>query len=56
MAIIGWIYASRNIKIKFIYVPYYFLFMNISVFIGFARFVQNKQSVLWEKAGRQKTA
>ena len=56
LAIIGWIYASRNIKIKFVYIPYYFLFMNISVFIGFARFLQNRQTVLWEKAARQKTA
>jgi hypothetical protein len=30
--------------------------MNVSVFIGFARFLQNRQSVLWEKAARQKTA
>ncbi len=56
LAIVGWIYASRNIKIKFVYIPYYFLFMNVSVFIGFARFIQNRQSVLWEKAARQKTA
>ena len=56
LAIIGWIYASRNIKIKFVYIPYYFLFMNISVFTGFGRFLQNKQTVLWEKAARQKTA
>ena len=56
LAIIGWVYASRNIKIKLVYIPYYFLFMNFSVFMGFARFLQNKQSVLWEKAARQKTA
>jgi len=56
LAFIGWIYASRNIKIKFVYIPYYFLFMNISVFIGFARFVQKRQSVLWDKAARQKAA
>ena len=56
LAAVGWLYASRNIKIKFIYIPYYFLFMNISVFIGFARFIQNRQSVLWEKAARQKPA
>ena len=56
LAVIGWVNASRNIKIKFLYVPYYFFFMNASVFLGFARFVRNKQSVLWEKAARQKTA
>jgi biofilm PGA synthesis N-glycosyltransferase PgaC len=56
LAIVGWINASHNIKIKFLFVPYYFLFMNVSVFIGFARFIQRKQSVLWEKAARQKAA
>jgi cellulose synthase/poly-beta-1,6-N-acetylglucosamine synthase-like glycosyltransferase len=56
LAVVGWINASRNIKIKILYVPYYFLFMNISVFLGFARFLGKKQSVLWEKAARQKAA
>jgi len=56
LALVGWINASRNIKIKVLYIPYYFLFMNISVFLGFARFIGRKQSVLWDKATRQKAA
>lgn len=56
LAIVGWIFANRNIKIKVLYIPYYFLFMNVSVFLGFARFVRKNQSVLWEKAARQKAA
>jgi poly-beta-1,6-N-acetyl-D-glucosamine synthase len=56
LAIIGWLFANRNIKLKLLYIPYYFLFMNISVFMGFARFIQKRQTVLWEKAARQKTA
>lgn len=56
MGITGWIYASRNIRLKAVYVPFYFLFMNFSVFIGFSRFLRNKQTVLWEKAARQKVA
>ena len=50
----GWFFANRNIKIKALYIPYYFLFMNISVFWGFKRFLQGRQSVLWEKAAREK--
>ena len=49
----GWIFANRNIRVKALYVPYYFLFMNISVFMGFARFLKGKQSVMWEKSARQ---
>lgn len=56
LAIVGWLYANRNVKLKLLYIPYYFLFMNISVFMGFARFIQKRQTVLWEKAARQKAA
>ncbi len=37
---------------KALYIPYYFLFMNLSVFMGFYRFIRNKQTALWEKAAR----
>jgi biofilm PGA synthesis N-glycosyltransferase PgaC len=50
----GWFFANRDIKIKALYVPYYFLFMNISVIWGFKRFLKGQQSVLWEKAARGK--
>ncbi|MEO5591872.1 MAG: glycosyltransferase family 2 protein [Chitinophagaceae bacterium] len=52
--LMGWFFANRNIKIKALYVPYYFLFMNISVLWGFKRFLKGQQSVLWEKAAREK--
>ena len=53
-ALSGWFFANRDIKIKALYVPYYFLFMNISVIWGFKRFLKGQQSVLWEKAARGK--
>ena len=56
LAITGWLFANRNIKLKLLYIPYYFLFMNLSVFLGFFRFLQKRQTVLWEKAARQKAA
>jgi poly-beta-1,6-N-acetyl-D-glucosamine synthase len=49
---IGWLFAGRNLKVKAFYIPYYFLFMNLSVFMGFYRFIRKKQTVLWEKAAR----
>jgi poly-beta-1,6-N-acetyl-D-glucosamine synthase len=54
LAFTGRVFAHKNIRIKALYVPYYFLFMNISVFLGFFRFVKKKQTVIWEKAARQK--
>jgi biofilm PGA synthesis N-glycosyltransferase PgaC len=56
LAITGWIYANKDIRVKSLYIPFYFLFMNFSVFIGFRRFILNKQTVIWEKAERQKVA
>lgn len=32
--------------------PYYFTFMNVSVILGFFRFLRGKQSAVWEKARR----
>ncbi|MBC7848756.1 MAG: glycosyltransferase family 2 protein [Chitinophagaceae bacterium] len=54
MAVTGWMLATREIRVKILYVPFYFFFMNLAVFLGFRRFIRNKQSVLWEKASRQK--
>jgi cellulose synthase/poly-beta-1,6-N-acetylglucosamine synthase-like glycosyltransferase len=51
-ALIGWFLAGRNLKHKVFYIPYYFTFMNLSVFLGFIRFLKRGQSVVWEKAAR----
>lgn len=37
---------------KLLKLPYYFTFMNISVLLGFIRFLRGKQSGVWEKARR----
>ena len=55
-ALIGWFYANKNIKLKILYVPYYFLFMNVAVFLGLKRFLMKQQTVLWEKAARHEVA
>jgi biofilm PGA synthesis N-glycosyltransferase PgaC len=55
-ALAGWILANRNLKNKTLYIPYYFLFMNLSVFIGFYRWIRKKQSAIWEKAARHNPA
>jgi poly-beta-1,6-N-acetyl-D-glucosamine synthase len=52
MALTGWLFASRDLKMKGLYIPYYFLFMNLSVFMGFYRYLRNKQTVVWEKSVR----
>ena len=39
-------------KFKLIKIPYYFLFMNFAVYLGFLRFLRGSQSAIWEKAKR----
>jgi hypothetical protein len=39
---------------KLLKIPYYFTFMNVSVILGFFRWLTGRQSVLWEKARRAK--
>ncbi len=53
MAILGWLSGRLNLKIKLLYVPYYFTFMNLSLYQGFFRYLRGNQSVLWDKAKRK---
>lgn len=52
LAILGYIFEKKGKKIKVLYVPYYFSFMNYAAILGFKRFFKNQQAVTWEKATR----
>lgn len=52
IAYLGYHYQDMKISIKGFFVPYYFVVMNLSVYVGFVRFLRGKQSVVWEKAKR----
>jgi len=48
----GYRCAQKEVRNKLFYIPYYFLFMNLSVLKGF-RYLRNKKgSGIWEKAKR----
>ena len=49
---LGWVLENNATKIKVLFVPYYFFIMNLSVVLGFIRFLNNTQSVNWERAER----
>ncbi|MFZ4520396.1 MAG: glycosyltransferase family 2 protein [Bacteroidales bacterium] len=51
-ALLGWYLENRSIKVKLLFVPYYFFIMNLSVFLGFKRYYKGSQSVNWERAKR----
>ncbi|HMM10882.1 MAG TPA: glycosyltransferase family 2 protein [Bacteroidales bacterium] len=52
MAALGWYLENKAIKIKVLFVPYYFLMMNYAVLMGIRRYFKGSQSVNWERAKR----
>lgn len=53
-ALLGWFFENRQIKVKILFIPYYFFIMNLSVYLGFKRYIKGNQSVKWERAQRAK--
>lgn len=53
LALTGYVLALQDKKVKGIYPIYYFVFMNLAVYIGLWRFITKKQAVKWEKAERK---
>lgn len=51
-ALWGYYLSTRQIKNKLLFIPYYFLFMNINVVKGFFYLKNKKNSGIWEKAKR----
>jgi len=51
-ALAGGLMQNSPRKISLLHLPYYFFFINYSIYLGFFRFLKGKQSVLWEKAAR----
>lgn len=54
-AFAGWMLEKKKIKVKALFVPYYFCAMNYAVIAGIRRYYKGSQSAAWEKA-RRKTA
>ncbi|WP_090107928.1 glycosyltransferase family 2 protein [Chitinophaga sp. CF118] len=55
LALAGWFLASKNIKFKPCYIPFYFTFMNVAIYEGFFKYIRKQQSSVWEKAHREVT-
>jgi hypothetical protein len=51
-ALLGWYLENRSIRLKILFIPYYFFIMNLSVFLGLKRYLKGSQSVNWERAKR----
>lgn len=51
-AVAGYVLRDTMNRRKIITIPFYFVFMNWSVFLGAVRFFKRKQSAAWEKSNR----
>jgi len=55
LAFIGWLFSSSSRIVPMIfYAPYYFVFMNLSAWMGLHRYLNGTQSAIWEKAKRER--
>ncbi len=52
-AFAGYMAETKNIRIKLLYVPFYFCMMNWCVIAGLKRHLKKQQSGVWEKAVRK---
>ena len=52
-AILGFILEKRQLRVKVLFIPYYFCVMNYAVLAGIIRYFTKKQSSVWEKAQRR---
>ena len=52
LALFGYFLKDRPTRYKLFYIPFYFVFMNVSVMKGWLRYFKNSQTVVWEKSAR----
>jgi len=53
LSLLGLFFESKNIRIKVLFIPYYFCVMNYAVIAGIIRYFKKKQSAAWEKSVRR---
>jgi biofilm PGA synthesis N-glycosyltransferase PgaC len=53
LSITGLYFERRNIRIKALFIPYYFCIMNYAVLAGINRYYKKNQSAAWEKSKRK---
>lgn len=52
-ALSGWLFEQRQIRVKVLFIPYYFCMMNYAVISGIRRYLKGAQSAAWEKSKRK---
>lgn len=53
LSVAGLYFERRNIRLKALFIPFYFCMMNYAVLAGINRYFRNQQSAAWEKSKRK---
>jgi len=53
LSLTGLYFERRNIRVKALFIPYYFCVMNYAVLAGIIRYYKKNQSAAWEKSKRK---
>jgi len=53
LSLAGWLLQRREVKSKFLFIPYYFCMMNYAVLAGNWRYFTGRQQVTWDKSKRK---
>jgi len=53
MAVLGWVMETKKLRIKILFIPYYFCVMNYAIFAGIIRYFRKTQNAAWDKAQRK---
>jgi len=53
LALLGLIMEKKQLRVKVLFIPYYFCVMNYAVLAGIIRYFTSKQSAVWEKVQRK---
>lgn len=53
LALAGWLMETKEIRVKILFIPYYFCLMNYAVITGIFRYAFTKQTGMWDKAARK---
>jgi len=53
LALLGLLMERKNIRIKALFIPYYFCMMNYAVAAGILRYINQNQSAAWERSKRK---
>jgi len=53
MAGLGWYLAEQKIKVKVLFIPFYFVFMHVAAIVGMRKYWKGQQAASWEKVKRR---